>query len=89
MTFPSETPFNTIRRLTKEKEELLEVLKDLEYLLDLKLPVDVKFGGGTNKAGTTIRTLAYRIMAFNEVRNYAASIDPNDIEGLKQLMRCV
>ena len=64
--------------LNKDKHELLQTLKDLEYLLDLKLPVDVKIGGETNKAGTTIRTLAYQIRAFN------GYIDPNDIEELKQ-----
>jgi hypothetical protein len=73
--------------MTNYNDELLQALKDLEFLLDLKLPVDVKIGGGTNKAGTTIRTLAYRIRAFNDAENYY--IDPNGIEGLKQLMRAV
>lgn len=52
----------------------------MNMLLDEKLPVDVTFNGGTNKAGTTLRTLAFRIRAFNEVQEYVKSLDVEDVK---------
>jgi hypothetical protein len=51
------------------KQDLVEQIQLLNDLLNQTLPVDVKIGSGTNKAGTTIRTLALRIKAINEVRD--------------------
>lgn len=51
----------------------------MNMLLDEKLPVDVTFNGGTNKAGTTLRTLAFRIRAFNEAQEHIKSLDVEDV----------
>lgn len=67
------------------KQDLMEQINLLNDLLNQTLPVDVKIGNGTNKAGTTIRTLAYRIRAFNEYYD----IDLKNVEGLKQLMEAI
>ena len=50
-------------------------IAQLEMLLDLKLPVDVTINSGTNKAGTTVRTLALRIQAFNEAQERIKNLD--------------
>jgi hypothetical protein len=51
--------------LSKQVLDLSQRVATLEYLLDLKLPVDVQFKSGTNRAGTSVRTLALRIQAIN------------------------
>lgn len=56
---------------------------DSEELLDLKLPVDVSFNSGTNKAGTTLRALAFRIKAVNDAQDF---IDVVGIECAKQIL---
>ncbi len=53
----------------KLRQELMEKIMELQDLLNQTLPVDVTIGSGTNKAGTTIRTLALRIRAINEAAN--------------------
>lgn len=61
--------------LSQQVLNLNHRIETLEYLLGLKLPIDVKLGGGTNKAGTSVRTLALRIKAFNAAQEHIKSLD--------------
>lgn len=55
-------------------DELASVIEESK-LLELKLPDDVKISGGTNKTGTSVRTLAFRIRAFDEAKGHVKSLD--------------
>lgn len=44
-------------------------IDELNELLDLELPIDVVFRNGTNRKGTKLRSLAYRIRAIESVRH--------------------
>lgn len=70
--------------LSQQVLNLKRRVEMLEYLLDLKLPVDVTFNRGKNKAGTSVRTLALRIQAFNEARKF---LDAVGVEDVKRIMR--
>jgi hypothetical protein len=61
--------------LSQQVVDLKHRIETLDYLLNLKLPVDVIFNGGTNKAGTTVGTLALRIQAFNEAQEHIKNLD--------------
>ena len=66
--------------MSKQVADLKHRIETLEYLLDLKLPVNVQIGGGTNRAGTSVRTLALRIQAFNEAQEHIKSLDVADVK---------
>ena len=61
---------------------------DADELLNQKLPVDVQIGSGTNKAGTTVRTLALRIKAVNDAKAHVELLDAckvaEELKGIEQ-----